>query len=145
MRLTSVVNPLLTRLLQCGAGRVLGRTLAVVTYVGRRTGEPHALVVQYRREDATVRVRVGRPQRKQWWRNFSTPRPMTLHLAGQDHAASAHVVQDGGTVTVVADLATPAGTAPTRSHAPGRSWTKASTTSSSRHGATPPAHQRSTR
>jgi hypothetical protein len=103
----SIANPVLLPLLNSSAGAVLGRRLAVVRYDGRRTGQPHELVAIYNRVGATVRIRVGGAGRKQWWRNFTTPHPVTLRLAGQDHTVLAHVERNGGVVTVTADLPAP--------------------------------------
>jgi len=103
--LTNVVaNPILIPLLKNWLGRRLGRRLAVVEYVGRRSGDRHQLVAQYLRNGTTVRIRVGAADHKTWWRNFSTPRPMRLHLTGECHDVTAHAMREGDRVTVVAVL-----------------------------------------
>jgi hypothetical protein len=108
-RLTNVVaNPILIPLLKNQLGRRLGRQLAVVEYVGRRSGAPHRLVTQYVRDGTIVRIRIGSADRKAWWRNFLTPRPMRLHLAGQDYDSTAHVVRENHQVDVVIELDRPA-------------------------------------
>lgn len=109
----SVANPVLLPLLRSRAGATLGRRLAVVGYAGHRTGQPHELVALYSREGSTVRIPVGMAGRKNWWRNFTTPRPVALRLAGRDHVALAHVDRTGDTVTVTADLQAPAHRQPT--------------------------------
>ncbi|MCW2680292.1 MAG: hypothetical protein JWM62_1693 [Frankiales bacterium] len=100
----AVANPLLVVLLKSRAGVVLGRRLAVVEYVGRRTGRTHQLVVLYRLDDGLARVQVGMPDRKQWWHNFTTPRAVTLHLAGHQHRTLAHAVRHEAAVEVVAEV-----------------------------------------
>jgi hypothetical protein len=100
----SVANPVLLPLLKSRAGAVLGRRLAVVRYDGRRTGQPHELLAQYRLDGSTVRMPVGMAERKHWWRNFTTPHPVTLRLAGRDHTVLAHVEHNGDAFTVTADL-----------------------------------------
>jgi hypothetical protein len=103
--LTNVwVNPLLIPLLEGRAGRRLGRQLAVVEYVGRRSGNPNRLVAQYVRHGRTVRIRVGAADRKTWWRNFSAGYPLRLHLAGDRYDATAHVVRGDDDVAVIAEL-----------------------------------------
>lgn len=103
--LTNVVaNPILIPLLRGWLGRRLGRRLAVVEYVGRRSGDHHQLVTQYVRNGTSVRIRVGAADHKTWWSNFLTAHPARLHLAGQDYGATAHVVRDGDRMTVVAVL-----------------------------------------
>ena len=100
----TIANPVVLMLLKSRAGEVCGRRLAVVGYVGHSTGQPHGLVVQYQLDGSTVRVHVGLPERKRWWRNFTTPHPMSLRLAGRDHQVLAHVERDGDAVTVTAEL-----------------------------------------
>ena len=103
--LTNVVaNPILIPLLKSWLGRPLGKRLAVVEYVGRRSGDRHRLVAQYVRTDREVRVSVGAADHKTWWRNFLTPHPVRLHLAGECHDATAHAVREDDRVTMVAVL-----------------------------------------
>jgi hypothetical protein len=85
-------------------GTRLGRNLAVVDYVGRRSGNRHLLVTQYVVDGQTVRIRVGRAGRKTWWRNFENPYPVRLCLAGDSHEATARAVRDGNQVSVLAHL-----------------------------------------
>lgn len=103
--MNGIVNPMLARVLRSRAGAVLGRRLAVVGYVGRHSGRPHELVVQYRRAGSSVLILVGRPDCKQWWHDFTSVRPVTLRLAGRDYATSAHAVRNGNLVSVTAGVA----------------------------------------
>ncbi len=106
-----LANRLLIPLLHGAAGRRLGDRLAVLEYVGRRSGLSYQLVTMYVTKGTTVRITVGMARHKTWWRNFSTPRPLHLRLAGVDHDAVAHVVREGDAgdrVTVVAELSPPA-------------------------------------
>jgi hypothetical protein len=103
--LTNVVaNRLLIPLLKSRAGRRLGRRIAVVEYLGRRSGQHHQLVTQYVIEGSTIRIEVGMPDRKTWWRNFITEYPVRLRLAGQDNDLVAHVIRESNRVSVVAEL-----------------------------------------
>lgn len=43
-------------------------------------------------------------ERKTWWRNFKSPHPVRLWLAGVAHDVVAQVVIDSGEVRVVAEL-----------------------------------------
>jgi hypothetical protein len=89
---------------KAGAGRRLGRHLAVVEYVGHRSGNQYQLVTQYAAEGHTVRIAVGMSERKTWWRNFDRARPLRLRLAGKDYDALGHVVREGDRVSLVAEL-----------------------------------------
>jgi hypothetical protein len=95
-----VANPVLIPLLRSRPGARLGRRLAVVEYVGRRTGRRHRLVTQYSMDGLTVRIPVGAADRKAWWRNFRQPTRLQLRLAGVDHDAVAHVVTVGDEVAL---------------------------------------------
>lgn len=95
----AVANPVLIPLLRSRIGTGLGRRLAVVEYVGRRTGQTRRLVTQYSLDGATVHIQVDGADRKTWWRNFAQPAPVRLRLAGVDRDAIAVVVTGGdGTV-----------------------------------------------
>jgi hypothetical protein len=97
-------NKILIPILESGAGRRLGRRLAVIDYEGRRTGEHHQLVTMYTVDAGTVRITVGKPEWKTWWRNFSEPHPLRLRLAGHAHDATARVVRENNGIFVVAQL-----------------------------------------
>lgn len=79
-----VGNPILRTVLRSPAGRWLGRSLAVLSYRGRRTGRRHALVVQYVRDGQYVWVLPAHPDDKTWWRNFDELGDIELRLAGND-------------------------------------------------------------
>lgn len=102
-----IANRVVIPILNSRVGRRLGRRLAVVEYLGRRTGQRHQLVTQYVTDGSTVRIRVGMAERKTWWRNFDEPHLVRLRLAGTDHNASAHLVRDGSQVSVIAELQPP--------------------------------------
>jgi hypothetical protein len=110
---TGLANHALIPILRSWAGRRLGRRLAVVEYLGRRSGQHHELVTQYVVEGRTVRIGVGAAGRKTWWRNFESPHPLRLRLAGVDHAVTAHVEREGDRVSVVAELDVAARVSPT--------------------------------
>ena len=102
--MNSLANRLLIPILSSSSGGPLGRRLALVDYLGRRTGQHHQLVAMYVIEGPTVQITVGMPEHKTWWRNFESPHPLQLRLAGVDHVAMALVVHDQGHVRVVVQL-----------------------------------------
>jgi hypothetical protein len=104
--LTALANRVLIPILRSRVGRQFGRRLAVVEYLGRRSGKHHQLVTQYTVEGQTVRITVGVAARKTWWRNFASPHPLRLRLAGDDYAVTGHVEREGELIRVVADLDT---------------------------------------
>ena len=99
-----VANLVLIPMLRSRAGRRLGRRLAVVEYLGRRSGQPHQLITQYAVDGRMVRIRVGMARHKSWWRNFQSGHPVRLRLDGKIYDATAHVERNGDRVSVVAEL-----------------------------------------
>ena len=89
-----LANPVLKALLRSAAGRRMGQHLAVLRYPGRRTGQPHELVVQYARDGQRVWVVPGQPDRKTWWRNLRELSAIEVRLAGHDYHGHA-VALDG--------------------------------------------------
>jgi hypothetical protein len=51
-------------------GKVFGRRLVVIRYVGRRSGKVFETPVAYSRRDGEIWIGVGWPDKKSWWRNF---------------------------------------------------------------------------
>jgi hypothetical protein len=52
--------------------------LVLVRYTGRRSGLARQLPVGVERYEKGWLIRVGRPQEKRWWRNFTEPAPIEL-------------------------------------------------------------------
>jgi hypothetical protein len=103
--LTNIVaNRLLISLLKSGAGPRLGRRIAVGQYLGRRSAQHHQLFMHNVKEGDTVRIEVGRFDRKTWWRNFKTGHPVRPRLAGQDYDRTARVVRERNRVSVLVEL-----------------------------------------
>jgi hypothetical protein len=91
-----VANPPMRALLRSPAGRRLGRHLAVIRYTGVRTGLRRELVAGYARSGTAAWIFVGGAASKRWWRNFRTPAPVELWLAGE-HVTGRGVAVDGAT------------------------------------------------
>ncbi len=70
--------------------RLVGSTVTVVTYRGRRSGEVRSLVVGYQHEGDEVRIGVALPDQKSWWRNFTGEgHPIAIRLDGADRTGHA--------------------------------------------------------
>jgi hypothetical protein len=89
-----VANPVLRGLLRSPAGRRLGKHLAVIRYTGARTGQRRELVAGCAQAGAAAWIWVGGAQSKRWWRNFRTPAPVELWLAGE-HLTGRGVAVEG--------------------------------------------------
>jgi hypothetical protein len=84
-------------------GRVVGRGLTKIRYVGRRSGKTVELAVGYRRSGEDIVIGVVAPDAKTWWRNFlGDGAPMELlGIDGRDRIAHAVANRDErGRVTV---------------------------------------------
>jgi hypothetical protein len=84
-------------------GRLVGRGLTKIRYVGRRSGKTVELVVGYRRSGEDVIIGVAAPDAKTWWRNFlGDGAPMELlGVDGRDRIGHAVATRDErGRVTV---------------------------------------------
>ena len=98
------LNPVVRALLRSPLHRVLSGRLALITVTGRRSGRRFTIPVGYRREDGHVRIAVGLPQRKRWWRNLRGGAAVTVRLAGTEHGgwAEAHGDERSGVTVDVA-------------------------------------------
>jgi hypothetical protein len=77
-------------------GRLVGRGLVKIRYVGRRSGQTVELPVGYRRFGKDIVIGVVAPGRKTWWRNFlGDGAPIELlGLDGRDRIAHAVAHRD---------------------------------------------------
>jgi F420H(2)-dependent quinone reductase len=85
---------------------LVSRNIAILTYVGRRSGRTLRIPVGYRRDGDEVIIGVGMPDAKTWWRNFlGDGGPLTLRLDGKDRPGHAVARRDEeGNVTVTVRL-----------------------------------------
>src|SRR4051794_35791783 len=63
-------NPSLKLVLRSPAHRLASGRLCLISVTGRRSGRTFTFPVAYSRTDAGVRIAVGWPERKRWWRNL---------------------------------------------------------------------------
>ncbi|WNG85470.1 hypothetical protein C6A87_016060 [Mycobacterium sp. ITM-2016-00317] len=88
-------------------GPLVRRSMVVIRYTGRRSGQTFQTPVNYQRTGDTVVIRVMAPDKKTWWRNFTGDGgPITLrNFDGADRAGHAVAEQDDqGRVTVTVRL-----------------------------------------
>ncbi|GAA4678943.1 hypothetical protein GCM10023215_09910 [Pseudonocardia yuanmonensis] len=82
-------------------GRVVGRGIVMISYVGRRSGRTFRTPVSYRRSGDELVVGVQFPDAKTWWRNFvGDGGRITLELDGGERTGHAVATRDGRRVTV---------------------------------------------
>ncbi|MFT3714986.1 MAG: hypothetical protein QM774_03300 [Gordonia sp. (in: high G+C Gram-positive bacteria)] len=86
------INRVTTPLLSAPVvGPLLGKSMAEITYTGRKSGKTFHLVVNYKRKaDDEILVGVAAADQKTWWRNFyPDPAPILIKLDGVDRAGTA--------------------------------------------------------
>jgi hypothetical protein len=70
--------------------RLVGGTLTMVTYRGRRSGRVVSIPVGYEHDGDEVRIGVALPDQKSWWRNFTGDgHPIAIRLDGVDRTGHA--------------------------------------------------------
>lgn len=90
-RLAAAANTAVLPFLASSLGhRLVGGSLTVITYRGRRSGRVVSLPVGYRHQGQEVRIGVELPDQKAWWRNFTGDgHPLTIRLDGVDRTGHA--------------------------------------------------------
>jgi deazaflavin-dependent oxidoreductase (nitroreductase family) len=85
-------NGLVLAVLRSPAHWLLSGMAIELRYVGRRTAREYVLPVQYARSGEQLVVKPQAVRRSTWWRNFRTPAPVTVRLAGRIRTGTAHLV-----------------------------------------------------
>jgi hypothetical protein len=88
-------------------GKMLRRSITLITYTGRRSGRTFSMPVAYRRRGDEIEIVPNMPDAKTWWRNFlGDGAPMSLTLDGIERSGHAVAHRDeNGRVTVRVRLA----------------------------------------
>ncbi|WP_424807343.1 hypothetical protein [Rhodococcus sp. 27YEA15] len=83
-------------------GNLVGKSMVVITYRGRKSGKQFSLPVSFTRTGDELAIRVALPDKKNWWRNFlGEGGPVTVTLDGAEHPGHAVSTRtDSGKVTV---------------------------------------------
>jgi hypothetical protein len=106
-RVAKVVNvPMLMLAKAPVIGPVIRKTTVTITYTGRRSGKTFTLPVSYKRSGDQVTIRVGLPDAKSWWRNFTGDgAPITVDFDEGPRRGYAVATRDAsGRVTVQVQL-----------------------------------------
>jgi hypothetical protein len=82
-------NAVVLALLRSPAHRLLSGLVIELRYTGRRSGHGYVLPVQYARAGDRLILWPQDAQRTTWWRNFLTPQPVAVRLAGELHRGTA--------------------------------------------------------
>jgi hypothetical protein len=94
--LNRAVNPLVRLVLRSPLHRLASRRLALITYTGRRSGRLYTIPVGYEMAGLQVRINVGAPDRKAWWRSLTgTGAPVELVVRGRRRTGHAVAARAG--------------------------------------------------
>jgi deazaflavin-dependent oxidoreductase (nitroreductase family) len=85
-------NAVVLAVLRSPVHRLLSGLALELRYTGRRSGREYVLPVQYVRAGGRIVIRPQAAQRTSWWRNFQTPGPVGVRLAGRMYHGTARVV-----------------------------------------------------
>ena len=91
----SRLNPLIGALLRSPLHALLSSGLLLLTITGRHTGRRYRIPVGYQRDGDDLVVMVSEARRKQWWRNYYEPAPVSVRLRGRDRPGRAELVAPG--------------------------------------------------
>lgn len=90
-------------------GPRLGKSLAVVTYTGRRSGRTISTPIGYRRKGDELKIAVTAPDDKRWWRNFTGEgAPLSIQLDGVERTGHAIAERQSAWQATVTVRLTPA-------------------------------------
>jgi hypothetical protein len=89
------VNPLLAAVLRSPLHRVASGRAALITVTGRRSGREYTFPVGYSRRGDIVRIGVGWPERKLWWRNLrGDGGPVRVRVEGREYVGIGRAIGD---------------------------------------------------
>jgi hypothetical protein len=91
----SLLNPLVAALLRSPLHPLLSSGLLLLTVKGRNSGRRYSIPVGYQGDGDDLVVMVSEARRKQWWRNYYEPGPVSVRLRGRDLTGRAELVAPG--------------------------------------------------
>jgi deazaflavin-dependent oxidoreductase (nitroreductase family) len=94
-------NPVIRAVLRSPLHPLLSRRLALITVTGRKTARTFTFPVGYERAGDTVRIGVGWPERKRWWRNLLQEGRVEMVLGGKKRSGTARATGDERSGVVV--------------------------------------------
>ena len=92
IRLLRRLDPVISAVLQSPLHALLSRDVLLLTYRGRKTGQPHRLPLSYVEIDDHLYLCT---RTSRWWRNLGEGRRVDLRLRGRRRQAESHVLPAG--------------------------------------------------
>ena len=88
-----VINPVIAGVLRSPLHGVASMHLLLLTLRARRSGRRITIPVGYEEVGANrLKVTVGAPERKSWWRNLQDEAPVSIRLRGRSRTGVARTV-----------------------------------------------------
>ena len=98
--MNKIVNPLVRLILRSPLHGLMGGSLLLIAYRGRKSGKDYTLPVQYARDGDAIYIVPGMPEKKTWWRSLRGGAPVRLLLEGKTLAGNAEILEGGAAGTV---------------------------------------------
>ncbi len=76
-------NPIVRFLLRSPLHGMMSKSLMLITYTGKKSGNEYTLPVTYLEDGNTIYVMPGMPEKKVWWHNIDSNTPVKLTLRGK--------------------------------------------------------------
>jgi deazaflavin-dependent oxidoreductase (nitroreductase family) len=83
-----LANTFVRAVLRSPAHRLLGDSLVLVTYTGRRSGSTFTIPVMYAEDGGDLLVYVGHSLEKVWWRNLRKAANVRVRVRGRELAGT---------------------------------------------------------
>jgi deazaflavin-dependent oxidoreductase (nitroreductase family) len=97
------LNALLRFMLRTpGLQRLVGRSTALLTFTGRKTGKSFTTPITYVADNGRVILTCN--QHRQWWRNLADRPSVALRLAGKEVSGRAQVLRGPGALPFLIDF-----------------------------------------
>lgn len=96
-----VANPLFQWLLRSRVHWLVSGRLALVSYVGRHSGQRYTIPVAYDQVDGAI-VATTPKRETNWWRNFQNSRNCRVWLQGKEYSAIGELVTDDDRDSLIA-------------------------------------------
>jgi hypothetical protein len=97
LAMNRAVNPVLRAVLRSPLHRLADRRFSLITYTGRRSGREYTIPTFYRDDGDEVKIAVGWPDEKVWWRNLTGDgAPVRLLVRGRELRGHAVATRDPG-------------------------------------------------
>ncbi len=77
-----ISNPLVRWILQSPLHSLMSKSVLLISFTGKKSGNEYMTPVQYARQGQTIWIMVGAPQQKVWWKNLIGGALVRLCLQG---------------------------------------------------------------